>query len=290
MTRTSNLRTTPYQAAAAINDYRICQLDSNGKAAVASDPEQYLIGALLPRTDGITVAADDSVAVQDGGLIIVEVNGATVNIGLGDPITADANGRGVKSLNPNFDSIIGYAEEASTASGDQITIRASIQSTVDLNGMKLRRLAIAFGDGTTETDTGWDLPAKAIVHDVFVDVTTAEATGGTKTVDVGLLSSESGGDADGFLDALSVAATGGIRGLVAKTTGSNEIFYASTTFGVFLALLQAGADVALDVGTFDESPHIADSVTARSVTWTPGSADFAELVGVIYVAYTEYGN
>jgi hypothetical protein len=53
-----------------------------------------------------------------------------------------------------------------------------------------------------EADTGLDLPAGSLVlPTVAVRVTTADAT---ETIDVGLLSSESGGDADGFLVAASV--------------------------------------------------------------------------------------
>src|SRR3990167_9855574 len=63
----------------------------------------------------------------------------------------------------------------------------------------------------SEQDTGIDLPAKCIVRDVFVDVTTAETTGATKTMNVGLLASESGGDADGFLVGISFVAAGLLR-------------------------------------------------------------------------------
>src|SRR6185437_12449420 len=74
-------------------------------------------------------------------------------------------------------------------------------------GAVIRSQAIAIDSTPTgaEQDTGWDLPAKAMVLDVLVDVETAEATGGTKTMTVGLKSSESGGDADGFAVGLSAA-------------------------------------------------------------------------------------
>src|SRR3990167_1491907 len=65
---------------------------------------------------------------------------------------------------------------------------------------KVLKVPIAAGLTTGAKDTTVDLPTKGIVLDVFVDVTTAESTGSTKTIDVGLLASESGGDADGFLD------------------------------------------------------------------------------------------
>lgn len=59
-----------------------------------------------------------------------------------------------------------------------------------------------------ERDDGWDLPATGILRGILPIVRTAEATGATKTVSVGLKSSESGGDADGFLKSINVASTG----------------------------------------------------------------------------------
>jgi hypothetical protein len=163
---------------------------------------------------------------------------------------------------------------------------------VSVNGAihKVKKISISSTPTGSEQDTTFDLPAKAIVTDVWVDVTTAEATGGTKTLDVGLLSSESGGDADGFLDGISVATTGLKRGIPTFTVGSNETFYASTTRGSLLRTVSlAGADVAGDVGTYHERPHLSDSVTAKSVSYTAGSNDFAEFRGAIYIAYIEQG-
>ena len=47
---------------------------------------------------------------------------------------------------------------------------------------RVQSLRIGFADGTTEIDTGWDLPTNALVTDVMVDVITAEATGGTPSI------------------------------------------------------------------------------------------------------------
>jgi hypothetical protein len=153
--------------------------------------------------------------------------------------------------------------------------------------LKTKMIRIAFGDGTTETDTGFDLPSNGFVRDVWINVVTAEATGGTKTIDIGLLASESGGDADGFADALSVAATGLVRAGVTTTTGLNETYYSANTRGVMLSDFLVGTDAASDFGLYTEHPHIMGSVTARSISWTPGSADFAELVADIAIVYEE---
>lgn len=68
---------------------------------------------------------------------------------------------------------------------------------------------------TTEFDTGFDLPTKALVMPwVSIEVSTIDAT---ETIDVGLLSSESGGDANGFLAAASVGTAGLVRGTLVGT-------------------------------------------------------------------------
>lgn len=168
---------------------------------------------------------------------------------------------------------------ANGADADWVQLRA---------GLQVKELPISLLT-TGEHDTGWDLPAKAVVLDVFVDVTTLEATATTKTIDVGLLSSESGGNADGFLDGVSTATPAAIRrGVPTITAGGSETYFASTTRGVLLATLVAGSDSAGDVGTYFEFPHIANSVTAKSVTYTLGSAH-TELAGNIYVVYLVAG-
>lgn len=173
--------------------------------------------------------------------------------------------------------------------GTQITATAAELNLSDLSAVgamaKIKKIAVTASDGT-EQDSGWDLPAKALVLDVFVDVTTAESTGTTKTLDVGILSSESGGDANGLLDGVSTASTSIVRGVPTITTGANEVYFASTTKGVLLAAFTAGTDTATDVGTYFESPHLSDSITGKSVSYTAGSAQ-TEFVGNIFVVYIE---
>jgi len=149
-------------------------------------------------------------------------------------------------------------------------------------------IPINFADGTTETDTTFNLPDTSIIEDVLVNVITAEATGTTKTIDVGLLSSETGGDANGFAAAVSVASTGLVRPEGTFTAGANETYLSANTRGVLLATALAGADTATDVGTYAEKPHLTDSLTAKSVSWTPGSTNFAELDAQIIILFREF--
>lgn len=151
-----------------------------------------------------------------------------------------------------------------------------------LSGPKWKKLSPSLLASSDEVDTGWDLPADSIVHDIMLYVNTAEATGTTKTINVGLLASESGGNADGFVAGASVATTGWVKPGVTITATDG---FASTTKGVLLSELQTGAG-STD-SAYAEFPHIAGSVTAKSVSAQAATSDFAELDVDIYVLFSE---
>lgn len=130
----------------------------------------------------------------------------------------------------------------------------------------------ASGVSTTETSTGFTLPAGAVVTDVYINVITAEATGTTKTLDVGTLSSASG-DADGFLDGISVASQGVKKGTLLNT---------GQTRGLLMAVDESGAGVLV--------PENYVNSTAIAVTVTAGSNNFAELVADLIIIYKEITN
>lgn len=173
-------------------------------------------------------------------------------------------------------------------SGTALTATAAEINTLDLSvvggAVKIKKIPVTRVAKTDEQDTGWALPTKAIVLDVLLDVITKEATGGTKTVTVGTLSTASG-DADGYLNAGSVADAGLVRGKATITAGASESYFASTTRGALLATLVAGADVAGDVGTYYEFPDT--TMGGKKISYSLGSADFAELVANIIVVYIE---
>ena len=153
---------------------------------------------------------------------------------------------------------------------------------------KTKVLPIGFADGTTENDTGFDLPANGLLQDIWVNVKTAEATGTTKSISVGLLSSESGGDADGFIRVLNVASVGLVHPEIFVTTGLNETFYADRTYGALLLNFLAGTDAANDFGLASTLlPYSTATAIAKSITWTPASTDFAELAAEIVIVYDE---
>jgi len=178
---------------------------------------------------------------------------------------------------------------------DGMTATQAEMNALDLSAVgalvKVKKISIAATPTGAEQDTAWDLPAKAFVLDMFLDVTVAEATGGTKTMDIGLKSSEGGGDADGFAVQLSVANTGLVRPGVVQTAGATETYVSDFSRGAFLrnGVPLAGSNVAGDEGVYYEKPHLSTAVAAKSVTYTAKSADWAEFRGDIYFLYIELG-
>lgn len=171
--------------------------------------------------------------------------------------------------------------------GVQVTATAAeinAVADVSVNGanVKVKKIAVAAGDHSTEKDSGWDLPAKSIVLDVFIDVTTLQAG---KTVDVGLLSSESGGDTDGFADGLSLAAAGIVRPGV-TLDAIYEAYFDTKTRGVLLSEFVQGTDTD-DRGMYLEKPHLSTSLTAKSVSYQTNTTVTA--VFDIYIVYIELG-
>lgn len=138
---------------------------------------------------------------------------------------------------------------------------------------------MVFNAGGTVTDTGLDLPGKAHVHSVAVEVVTTDAT---ETVDVGLLASESGGDEDGFIAGLSVAVAGLLKPYVI-TQGSNEAYVSTAKYGALMGPVVVGTDVDKDNGVPQGFGHYTDG-TAKSITYTPSSSD--TFAGYGYVKFS----
>lgn len=116
----------------------------------------------------------------------------------------------------------------------------------------------------TEMDTGFDFPAGATIlpwPSIFV-----KAVDATETIDVGLLSSESGGDADGFIVGVSVATLGQV-----KTT-----FASTVTNGALLKVTATGAAAVI--------PEAHTVATAVSLTYTT-SAGSDTGIGFIQIPY-----
>lgn len=79
-------------------------------------------------------------------------------------------------------------------------------------------VSIPFTKSTDEMPTNFTIPAGIKVADARIKVTT-NVSGGT--ISAGILSTEAGGDADGFLKTASAAAAGTIQPIVLDTTAAN---------------------------------------------------------------------
>lgn len=138
---------------------------------------------------------------------------------------------------------------------------------IDTNA-KWTELVIPFAaadtTATTETSTGFTLPTNAVVQPmgIGVDVLTAQSA---KTIDFGVLSSESGGVAAGFGSAVSLGTAAAVFPALTVTAG----VAASTTYGSLLADFTAGAN-SDDRGIFNRKEYRCDG-TAHTISYTLSS-------------------
>ena len=149
------------------------------------------------------------------------------------------------------------------------------QGGIELAGATIKVKKIALNATThctgAEVDTGWDLPETSVVLDVYINVATA-ATGTTKTLDVGLLSTESDGDANGFLAAADISAEG-------------LVTFINTAGAITLGNLLADAPSTTSAVGVSKVSYSIHKGTARSVSVTSGSTDVVALVGDLYILY-----
>jgi peptidoglycan hydrolase-like protein with peptidoglycan-binding domain len=117
---------------------------------------------------------------------------------------------------------------------DDATVTTAELNELDLSAVgavsKIKKINMTAADfeDNTEVDTGWDLPANAIVKNVFINVNTKEDTATTKTINVGTDGTGSN-DPDGFLAGVSVATAGLVKGtLTYNAVTLGELLYTNT--------------------------------------------------------------
>lgn len=130
-------------------------------------------------------------------------------------------------------------------------------------------IPIDFSDGTTANNTSFTFPPNAIVWPVVVlFVRAQEVTGTTKTINVGVTT----GNGDDIAKGISVAASGLVKATLLK---------GNVTLGPGL---QVDGGVGADTANV---PEINVAWGGLTVTWAPGSADYAELKADIHLFYQE---
>ena len=133
-------------------------------------------------------------------------------------------------------------------------------------------LPLLFLAGGTEVSTGFVLPTNSVIHprEMWIIVDTLDAG---VTVDVGILASETGGDADGFIVGASAAAAALVKPTITISQGTNANYISATTFGIlFLAAATKGANVATQNAVPVLTPYICDGV-AKTISYTPSASD-----------------
>jgi hypothetical protein len=139
-----------------------------------------------------------------------------------------------------------------------------------LNNVPIRswfRERIPIVAAATAQDMAMIFPAGSIIHKVVIDAKVVEATGTTKTVDVGI----SGGDENGFIDGLSVATTAGVR--------QPTLADGAATLGVLLSEDESSGDLV---------PEDYVCAAATTLCYTLGSDDFEELEAYVLVEATVF--
>ena len=135
---------------------------------------------------------------------------------------------------------------------------------------------------TTEYDTGFDFPTNAMVYPYGMGVYVL-ATDAGETIDVGPLSTEAGGDADGFMAAVPISGSNGTfrePGFTITTTWAT-----AQLWGALVMYFTAGGS-ADDRGNMIPKGWICDG-TSKSLSFTPSTWDTA--TGFVFVPYAVYG-
>ena len=141
---------------------------------------------------------------------------------------------------------------------------------------------IWFAASTAETDTGINFVYDTFIHDVWVEIVTVDAT---ETLDVGLLSSETAGDANGLRALVSVATAGYPTDTAVITGGTNIDYIPVTTYGALLVTAITGSDAVATCGGKSYIGHIVTGANAVSLTHT-GSAGSDTAAGYIHYFFT----
>lgn len=201
---------------------------------------------------------------SSGGVVYVAQNGSAAKRTITDVDGAAlTNPRALTNGSVEFyvaDSVEKVDLYIQCPDGEFLVVKdAEVEQIDDLyvdKGAKLHEWVIPFDEDhqagdATETNSGFDLPANAMVlPHAAIRVQTVDAS---ETIDVGLLSSETAGDADGFLAAVSVATAGMAKGTLAS---------AGQTLGALLRVDESGGGVLVPEG------HVVTGSNATSITWT----------------------
>lgn len=164
--------------------------------------------------------------------------------------------------------------------------RYSHSVVIDTKPNVLRHGIVFYNASTTdETSTGVTFAADTMIHDVRTEPVTTQSG---VTIDVGLLSSGTGGDANGFIAARSLATAGYTADTGVITAGSTDSYTAASTYGALLYKAITGTG-NLTGGTQGGRSYLGHVVTGSNtgvLTYTVSSNDGAAYGGYIHYWFT----
>jgi len=136
--------------------------------------------------------------------------------------------------------------------------------------------------GQAETDLGYNLPIGAEINGanppwIWVDTAFSSATG---SVNVGLLSTESGGDVNGLLAAVSLSVVGRVNGYTDAAASAGGV-----KLGALIANIVPAGSVDANVAYLN---YLAESGAARSVVMSADTAA-SGCAGLIAIKYLQTG-
>lgn len=149
-----------------------------------------------------------------------------------------------------------------------------------------KTMVAEFASDTSETDLGVDFPYGAHITRCFLEVITVDAG---EDIAVGLLSTETGGDANGLLVTASVA-TAGLIDPIVLTVGSNVQYVSAIEYGALMyagtEANDVGTDLATDVGLTYFPGHHVTGTNAVSLCYTASAGSDTGL-GLIYCDFVQ---
>lgn len=228
------------------------------------------------------VTSDVLVFVYDAGTkTLSTIYSDAVGTAKSNPISRSqfSTDKGIKfySASASHDIYVNTASGETARSASVTPYQHTI--SVDKDGVdKCLVFPMVFNAGGTETDTGLDLPKLCKVYDAAIEVVTTDAT---ETVAIGLLSSETSGDADGIMIATSVANAGYFQ-LWSQAVGSNETYVDAVRAGALMGVGKIGTDAANDCGLPAGPGHIVSGSNAVSISYSPSSSDTFAGYGYVY--------
>jgi len=217
--------------------------------AVGTTTSETLLGRIGPTGQAVTAKTNPvstTVYASDGGKISF----------VSDPTDA-TNDRYVDLL--VVDTVGGYTAFVKNFSPSIRTV------VIDQTRDKMHKGTVWFTPTTTdETSTGITFGQNTFVHDVWVQVITAVAS----TVDVGLLSSGTNGDADGFRKGVLLSTTGYVKDTGRVTDGTTIDYTAASTYGALLYTSITGSDAVATGGGRSYIGHAIQNTQTGVLTFT----------------------